>query len=486
MAYNDDDEQDKLSQLLVGKIGRGTMGLYDDPGTSTDSPNAATPAAAPPSPALASRVSDDPNVTGLPAQPQAPATPSNDVYQRMLALNQKIAANPEPKYEDYKPKWYDRVLGGVIGGLARDPQPGIDITNRTYNSAVSKRSGIVNPLYEQLKNEQALVPFEQQHDTDVQRTFENQGKVYDRALRTRTESNTVRETTPEVRTDAQGNDHFYKTTLSGHEYEVPAPTGYMSSQDRQTKMQNTAATGASPESYLDPVTKRPSLRIKTQAGGYMPYTPTKVEEGAMLGDPRATALFNRQHPGKDGAKEKSVRDKQNANDIERNQGFQEAQQEYENAMKSMDTRLATRKLKNPDAKEGAEDAADRQLAFEKLTAKKQKAQNKWESNAAKTGAAPASHVQFSPDKDTQFKQGKTQEEGGDEIPQPVVSPALDQRKPSAGKAQPKIVSEADIRTKTADRQKAYDALTPEKQKGQTRPTYDVVRKAFESVGYTVK
>jgi len=67
-GLNDDDEQDKLSKLLVGRLVRHAWAFTDDPGNFPGFADAATTAAAHLSGARVTSLRD-PNVTGFPAQP---------------------------------------------------------------------------------------------------------------------------------------------------------------------------------------------------------------------------------------------------------------------------------------------------------------------------------------------------------------------------------------------------------------------------------
>jgi hypothetical protein len=89
--------------------------------------------------------------------------------------------------------------------------------------------------------------------------------------------------------------HYFQRTKGGQKIEVPEPREQAEDRRKREEDQNTPAPGARPEP--DP-TNKGQYRVRTKSGAYSPWAPKSVEEGAMAGDPRATGLFNREHPGK--------------------------------------------------------------------------------------------------------------------------------------------------------------------------------------------
>ncbi|HEV7674373.1 MAG TPA: hypothetical protein VGQ12_07575 [Candidatus Angelobacter sp.] len=59
--------------------------------------------------------------------------------------------------------------------------------------------------------------------------------------------------------------------------------------------QNTPAQNARPSLQKNPATGKVELMVKTKGGQMVPYTPKTAEEGALLGDPNARAMFNYMH-----------------------------------------------------------------------------------------------------------------------------------------------------------------------------------------------
>lgn len=61
------------------------------------------------------------------------------------------------KQADYKPKWWERLLGGVAGGLSQDAEGGAAVTNRRFNQAVGQQKRNVAADTEAVNTEQGKV-----------------------------------------------------------------------------------------------------------------------------------------------------------------------------------------------------------------------------------------------------------------------------------------------------------------------------------------
>lgn len=61
------------------------------------------------------------------------------------------------KQSDYKPKWWERLLGGVAGGLSQDAEGGASVTNRRFNQAVDQQKRNVAADTEAVNAEQGRV-----------------------------------------------------------------------------------------------------------------------------------------------------------------------------------------------------------------------------------------------------------------------------------------------------------------------------------------
>jgi len=97
---------------------------------------------------------------------------------------------------------------------------------------------------------------------------------------------------PYQETGPDGKVHWYQDTKGGRRNEVSEPREVEEDRRKREEDANTPAPGARPEP--DPAAKG-KWRVKTKSGDYMPYMPKSVDEGAMLGDPNATKLFNQEH-----------------------------------------------------------------------------------------------------------------------------------------------------------------------------------------------
>src|SRR5579872_3486269 len=186
---------DQLSQLIM-RLPRaggspidtlvppaGAQSKFAETNPSPDAPMKPIPGALSASPApaagstadLESRVRPQPS----PAQPNPPSDDpmlsykaaldkSNQNLQDMIAQENatraKMAAVPAVNPHDYRPKWYDRLMGAGVGFLAgygnaaRGIEAGSEVTNRRLTNAQKQRQAALQPLMEQLNAEREEVP----------------------------------------------------------------------------------------------------------------------------------------------------------------------------------------------------------------------------------------------------------------------------------------------------------------------------------------
>jgi hypothetical protein len=140
------------------------------------------PSAVPPNGAMA-RPSPLSQVT-LPTPPAPPTmTP---IPQMSPDLKQKLVTAQTPTdRSQYKPHWYERLEGGLIGaGIgfhdpARGAEIGGDFTNRRYERAESARQGQLAPLLEQQRQyEESLGPIEKGNE-EATKGYQVQSQNYD-------------------------------------------------------------------------------------------------------------------------------------------------------------------------------------------------------------------------------------------------------------------------------------------------------------------
>lgn len=129
------------------------------------------PTAAPPQP------SDDPSITSARAGLDTAAAQSQALQARMEATQGKLSAIPPLTPDQLKPKWYDRLLGGVVGGLAgygdaaRGAELGGRVTNRRGIEAQANYTRARSPLLEQLQAEREEIPVLTMGNEAAQRQF---------------------------------------------------------------------------------------------------------------------------------------------------------------------------------------------------------------------------------------------------------------------------------------------------------------------------
>lgn len=392
------DDPDLLAQLMGGRIPGAPqpvtppypMSLARGTNVPPTGPAPAPPANGGPGTAPVAKVSDDPSVTGLPPVPTPPKLAGPNMAN-VQALADQIKAKSQPiQRSDYKPSVWQRILAPVVAGVQGfgDADKGIkagnELLSRNYDRAVASQKSQLDPLYAQMDAQSKMLPFYKQGNETAQSQFEDQGQQYDRGLKTVEADNTVRQRAPQVNYDADGTPHFMYSTLGGRQYEGVAPAGWENAQTKKTEDKNTPAVGARPEKYIDPETHKTALRIQTKAGGYMPYTPKTIDEGALTGDPTATALFNRAHPGKEGEKKANTAQSRLIA-AKKDSSLKDAEDEYATTIKGLDDLQKTQKLRG---KGTVDDSQDRAEALATLNKKKQRAQDNYEEAIAATGGEP--------------------------------------------------------------------------------------------------
>jgi hypothetical protein len=114
-------------------------------------------------------VSADPEEQRL----MAPAAPTID-RTGLQAAQSKLTTDEKPISRDdpnYKPKWYERLLGGVAAGLSQNVANGTAIVNRRYNQAVEQQG-------KQVAQDKDIVGTEQSRVDEQGADFENSIKGF--------------------------------------------------------------------------------------------------------------------------------------------------------------------------------------------------------------------------------------------------------------------------------------------------------------------
>lgn len=350
---------DNLALLLGGKGPNDTnpFGMPTPRGIMANTQPGAQPTAQPgvqpgarPNP-----VSDDPTIAPpMPAaQPAAPppVTPPQTMPiptaptlhgPDMTAINglqSKIAAASAPVTRaDHPASMWQKILSvplaGLVGGV-NGTEAGIGVGNKllskNYDRAAEQQRQQLDPLYKQMEMQEKMLPFSRQANENAQDTFKDKLDS-NKAFREQQAADETQSTrAPEMRTDKDGTEHFWYKTRGGEEYEGAAPPGHENAARRAEEDKNTPAVGARPEK--DP---GGGLRVKTKAGGWMPYTAKSIDEGAMLGDKTSTALYNRAHPGRADKEEKKATPGQFSKvQNDRDKGWDDAHKEYAKAVSAL-------------------------------------------------------------------------------------------------------------------------------------------------------
>lgn len=244
------------------------------------------------------------------AAPSAPALPTAPDFsgvaneqKKISDIESKMSSMHAPTPEEYKPSWWRRLLSiplATAAGLnnpAAGDQASDTILYGPYHQAQKQYEAQLSPLQRQLMTERDVnLPAVESAARLAQNNFTNQMDLTKErreqtAFENETGDKTFQETDP-----ADGKVHYYQTTKGGIKREVPEPREQAEDRRKREEDANSPAPNARPEP--DP-TKPGTWRVKTKSGAYIPYTPKSVDEGALLGDKRATQLFREEHPGKE-------------------------------------------------------------------------------------------------------------------------------------------------------------------------------------------
>jgi hypothetical protein len=138
-ANDDDADTGAQPSGPAGKLGPSGSGKGDD-GRSAMPGQSATVSADPDEQALVAPKYTAPDRTAL------------------NAATSKLTTDSAPiKAADYKPKWYERLLGGVAGGLSHDAEGGSAVTNRRLIGAKNQQSANVAADTTAIQGEQGKI-----------------------------------------------------------------------------------------------------------------------------------------------------------------------------------------------------------------------------------------------------------------------------------------------------------------------------------------
>lgn len=325
--------------------------VSDDP--SISKPISTPPPVAQPAPVAAPPVA--PPVAPPPVAPVAPPTPTqfpipttpkfqSPNVDRVKDLQDQIAAHSQPvTHADHPGSWWQKLLSipvaALVAGAGGDVKQGVTVgsalANRNYNHAVRDQNEQLDPLYKQLDMQEKASGLYRDANTNSQNTFEDSLKGHDAFQKQQEADETQSTRAPEVRTGPDGKTQYIYRTRGGQEFPGPEPANITNSKTREEEDKNTPAPGARAEKDpADPSGK--TLRVRTKAGGYMPYSAKTIEEGALNGDPTATALFNREHREKGEPGEKKATPAQYSKvQGDRDKGWDAAHKEYAKALEAI-------------------------------------------------------------------------------------------------------------------------------------------------------
>lgn len=217
-------------------------------------------------------------------------TKVTDLQSRMTALK------PPNYQQDYQPHGWKKALGIGLGliplaptQLASAELEHIPQYNRANNEYERNRTSLMDQL---AAEREAAVPLANDKARVSQEALDNIMKLAREKREQTAFQNEPTGRMPEMRTGPDGQPHYYQKTKGGEEMEVPEPREQAEDRRKREEDAATPAPGARPEP--DPANKG-KYRVKTKSGGYMPWAPKTVEEGALAGDKTATALFNTEH-----------------------------------------------------------------------------------------------------------------------------------------------------------------------------------------------
>lgn len=177
---------DQLSQLLMN-LPRESSPLDTLMAQPPTMPTLA-PATAPAPAAQPPRPSDDPAITAARAGMDQSQAQLQTALGARRDIESKIAAVPPVNAQDYKPHWYDRLLGFGVGTAAGYGNPSAaqpaasGVTYRRLNQADAQRQRTLQPLLDQLNASERDVPLLNAANESSWRNFTaaREGKNLDR------------------------------------------------------------------------------------------------------------------------------------------------------------------------------------------------------------------------------------------------------------------------------------------------------------------
>lgn len=217
--------------------------------------------------------------------------------QRASGLQDELSQVHVPNYkQDYEPHGWRKALGIGLGMIPLAPaQLGSAELMHVpqYRRAVADYGRQRQSVMDQVEAERGLaVPLAEAEQRMTQEGYRN---FMDLRREQREQTAFENEPTgklPYQDVGADGKTHWYQDTKGGRRIEVAEPREITENRRKEEEDKETPAPGARPEP--DPAAKG-KWRVRTKAGGYIPYTPKSIDEAAMMGDPTATRLFNQEH-----------------------------------------------------------------------------------------------------------------------------------------------------------------------------------------------
>jgi hypothetical protein len=304
MAFDDDEQDGKpklpsIDDLITSGIFGGrntpTPAIQRQP-TLDAAMRVNDPAAQPeqPKPDMTDQAMRAPMPTGAPQsgmtqlndvanmRPNIPAPPLNPNTPSLMKEKAAISTPIDRRDPQYRMGTGQRVLGTVanfLNGASRNGVAPVEVgpgaNNNKYYRDEEARQGKVGGLNSQIADNEKLDEMNRQ------------------AFQTATTSQ-YHEDLAKARQDtaaAQGESASARTALADEKARSDKANEARKSQEDA----NTPAPNARPSLQKNPATGKMELMVKTKGGGFAPYTPKTVEEGAMLGDPTAKAMFYYQH-----------------------------------------------------------------------------------------------------------------------------------------------------------------------------------------------
>jgi hypothetical protein len=127
---------------------------------------------------------DDPTITGMPAIPNAPDysnSPLAQEYKKFGDLMTRRQQLQPPNPADYKPRWTERLKGGLVGALAGlggggefGARVGGGVTHRRFNTAEGTYETKRANLEDQIRAEREGIPLAEAASRIPQQGFENE------------------------------------------------------------------------------------------------------------------------------------------------------------------------------------------------------------------------------------------------------------------------------------------------------------------------